>query len=80
MKFVEEKQTNISWWKLGVLVTFYICEYGDVQALYVYFSALPLCVKVCFPTSNYMNSPSFNSSYYFDSPFKFTIKALDKFS
>ena len=40
-------------------VTFYISVYGDVRALKVYFSALPLYDKVCFSASNYMNSPFF---------------------
>ena len=45
-------------------VTFYISVYGDVRALWIYFSALPLYDKVCFSASNYMNSPSFHSSHY----------------
>ena len=49
-------------------VTSYISEYEDVRAFYVYFSALPLYDKVCFSTSNDMNSPSFHSPYYFNSP------------
>ena len=51
----------------GLGVTFYISEYGDVRALLVYFSALPLYDKVCFSISNYMNSSSFHSSHYFNS-------------
>ena len=54
-----------------MLVPFYISEYGGVQALYVYFSALPLYDKVCFSTSNDMNSPSLNYFHYnFNSPLK----------
>ena len=42
------------------VVTFYISEYGDVRASYD---------KVCFSaSSNYMNSPSFHASHYFNSP------------
>ena len=32
--------------------TFYMIEYGNVRALKVYFSSLPLYDKVCFSTSN----------------------------
>ena len=47
----------------------YMSEYGDVLALIqIYFLGLSLYDKVCFPVSNYMNNPSFHSSYYFKSP------------
>ena len=49
-------------------VTSYISEYGDVRALHVYFSTLPIYEKLCFSASNYMNSHSFHSSHYFNSP------------
>ena len=52
----------------GGVTTYISEEYGDVRALLVYFSALPLYDKVCFSASNYMNSPSFHSSHYFNSP------------
>ena len=48
-------------------VNFYISDYEDVRALYVYFSALPLYDRVCFSVSNYMNSSPIHSSYYFNS-------------
>ena len=42
-----------------------------MRALYVYFSARPLYDKVCFSISNYINSPSFHSSHYFNIPSKY---------
>ena len=60
--------------KLGGGVTSYISEYGDVRALYVYFSTLPIYEKLCFSASNYMNIPSFHSSHYFNSPLNLQFK------
>ena len=48
--------------------TYYISEYGNVRALEVYFSALPLYDKVGFSTSNYMKSHSSLSFHYLNSP------------
>ena len=49
-------------------VTFYISEYGDVRALYVYVSGLLLYDKLCFSTSNYMKRHYSYSSHYLNSP------------
>ena len=58
----------VDWLYYSGGVTSYISEYGDVRALYVYFSALPLYDKVCFPASNHMNSLPFHLSHDFNSP------------
>ena len=59
--------------RISKIISLYTFIFWGGGIIGILFSS-PLYDKVCFSTSNNMNSPSFHSSHYFNSPKKLCLR------